>query len=116
MRQGLDYDDLARYAEIVMDKNLSIYESEIEKIQNKNTDRAEIQRKAINKHIEQETKRASEIIARLEAEGKFKGAELHKAKFNKFKMQMSAKLFKIDERTKLQHDKEDICVVILKEI
>ena len=116
LRQGLDYDDLARYAEIVMDKNLSIYESEIEKIQNKNTDRAEIQRKAINKHIEQETKRASEIIARLEAEGKFKGAELHKAKFNKFKMQMSAKLFKIDERTKLQHDKEDICVVILKEI
>lgn len=114
-RQGLDYDALARDADIVMDKNLSIYEDEIEKIQNKNADRAEIQRKAINKHLEQETKRATEMIAKLEAEGKLKGAELNKAKFNKFKMQMEAKLFKIDEKTKLQHEKEDICVVVLKE-
>lgn len=114
-RQGLDYDTLAKDADIVMDKNLSIYEDEIEKIQNKNADRAEIQRKAINKHLEQETKRASEMIAKLEAEGKLKGAELNKAKFNKFKMQMEAKLFKIDEKTKLRHEKEDICVVVLKE-
>ena len=55
------------------------------------------------------------MIAKLEAEGKVKGAELNKAKFNKFKMQMEAKLFKIDEKTKLQHEKEDICVVVLKE-
>ena len=115
LRQGLDYETLSKYAEKVLNKNEEIYEEIVEDIKNKNIDRANVQSNAVKQRLAQRTATLNEVINKHLLNNKIPLAKATQGTLEKEKRQMAEKLYKIEQKSKLQYNKDDICVVILKE-
>jgi hypothetical protein len=113
-RSGLDYAALERKTTDLLWRNEEKYTEEIQKIQNKNYDRAELQRKTIAEHLDDKRNKFNELKTYLLTEHKERTLPAHEGKFKKLEERLLLKLANIEKSKRLVYDKEDICVVLLK--
>lgn len=113
-REGINYQELEVLASALLGKNEEKYEEEIEKIANKNFDRAELQKKTIENHLEEKRKKFNELRDKLIREHKEKMIPANEGKFRKMEASLLLKLENIEKNKKLVYDKDDICIVLLK--
>ena len=113
-RGGLNYSVLEEKTSDILGLNEEKYDEEIQKISNKNFDRAELQRKTIENHLEDKRNKFYELKERLIREQKEKMIPANEGKFKKLEAGLLLKLKNIENNKQLRYEKEDICVVLLK--
>lgn len=113
-RSGIDYKELEVIASEILGKNEEKYDEEIEKINNKNFDRAELQKKTIENHLENKREKFNNLREKLISEHKEKMIPANEGKFRKMEASLLLKLENIEKNKQLIYDKDDICVVLLK--
>lgn len=113
-RQNLNYEDLSEKTLYIITENQLIYEKEIDYIKNKNFDRAEIQKNTLYQHLEQRKNVFDNVIQNLKFSGNEKLIKLQEGKFNKLKESIDERLYKIEKSKNITHEKQDICLILLK--
>ena len=120
-RKMLNYEDLAEKCLDISVENNTLYEQEIMHIENKNFDRAEIQKNALLQHLEQRENVFNNVIQNLKLSGKEEvkikqAIKMQEGKYKKLKESIDERLYKIEESKNLNHEKQDICLILLKVI
>lgn len=113
-RGGIDYKELEITASEILGKNEEKYDEEIEKINNKNFDRAELQKKTIENHLDDKREKFNNLREKLISEHKEKMIPANEGKFRKMEAGLLLKLENIEKSKQLVYDKDDICIVLLK--
>lgn len=113
-RGGIDYQELETLASEILGINEEKYDEEIQKIKNKNFDRAELQKKTVENHLNEKRDKFNALCKKLIAEHKEKMLPANEGKFRKMESNLLLKLEKIERNKKLIYDKDDICMVLLK--
>ena len=113
-RGGINYQELETLASEILGINEEKYYEEIQKIENKNFDRAELQKKTIENHLEDKRNKFNMLREKLISEHKEKMIPANEGKFRKMESNLLLKLENIEKNKQLIYDKDDICMVLLK--
>ena len=113
-RGGINYQELETLASEILGINEEKYDEEIQKIENKNFDRAELQKKTIENHLEDKRNKFNMLREKLISEHKEKMIPANEGKFRKMEANLLLKLENIEKNKQLIYDKDDICMVLLK--
>lgn len=80
------------------------FQKYVERLQRENDDRADIQRRSLERHREIQIARLREEIDRLEQQGKDKGAKLRRGKIDKLTHRVEQRILEIEENRNLRPD------------
>lgn len=97
-----------------MDAAEQQYSEYIEYLKNENNDRADLQEKTLNLHMERQRIKLEDILNNHERKGNFKMIAPTRGKIEKLETRVRDKIREIEERRKLLHHRKEVCIGIVR--
>jgi hypothetical protein len=97
-----------------MDSAEQDYADYISILENENKDRADLQEKTLKLHMERQREKLFEVLRKHEEKGNKSMLAPTRGKIEKMEIRVKDKMRVIEERRKLQHYKEDVCLGIIR--
>lgn len=110
----VDPSEFVPLVEACMDRAEEQYKEYIVYLTNENNDRADLQEKTLNLHMERQRSKLVEILLNHERKGNVKMIAPTKGKIDKLEARVRDKIREIDQRRKLQHHNKEICIGIVR--
>lgn len=115
-RTNLDYDELKDSAEEIMLINTDCYDDAVKDIENQNFDKAEMQKATLLRHLKLKTAQFQETRQKLIDKHNEKMLPATEGKFMILKQKIDDKLLKIEKNKNIKHNKNDVCMVLVKAV
>ncbi len=90
------------------------YKEFVQKIQNENNDRADIQEKSLKAHRDKQLEMLDNIKMGHKAAGRLSLVKATEGKINKLRSRVKRQLIRIDEQRKLRYHRTDVCIGLIK--
>jgi superfamily II DNA or RNA helicase len=110
----VDTSQLVPTLEECMDSAEQDYADYISILENENKDRADLQEKTLKLHMERQREKLFEVLRKHEEKGNKSMLAPTRGKIEKMEIRVKDKMRVIEERRKLQHYKEDVCLGIIR--
>ena len=110
----VDINLLSPLVEDCMDVAEKRYADYILLIENENNDRADLQEKTLNLHMERQRKKLHAVLQRHEEKGNINMIAPTRGHISKMETRVRDKIRVIEERRKLQHYRRDVCLGIIR--
>lgn len=104
--------DVVKHVELCQENAENGYDLFIQQIEAENNDRADVQEKALRRHLERQLEKLNTILQKQI--GNEKVARLTRGRIDALKSRVHAKLKKIEEHRELKHNKKEICIGIVQ--
>lgn len=110
----LELFSLAPYIEQCMDAAERRYSEYVSIISNENNDRADLQEKTLNLHLERQRERLHEILRKHEMRGNIKMLAPTRGQIERMETRVRDRLRIIEEGRRLRHHRKDVCLGIIR--
>ncbi len=90
------------------------YENYVTDMKNKNADRADVQEKTINRHLQHQLNKLNELVQKQLSAGKDKPAKMNMGKIEKLKNRVERKRLEINSKREIKYSSDLICAGIIK--
>lgn len=115
-RTNLNYGELKQAAEEIMITNTVCYDSAIKDIKNQNFDKAEMQKATLQRHLQLKTAQFNETRQKYIANHNERMLPAAEGKFSILKQKIDDRLLKIEKSKEITHNKNDVCMVLVKAV
>lgn len=113
-RTNLNYEELKLAAEEIMIINTDCYDSVVKDIENQNFDKAEMQKATLQRHLQIKTTQFNETKQKYIANHNERMLPAVEGKFSILKQKIDDRLLKIEKSKEIKHNKNDVCMVLVK--
>jgi hypothetical protein len=90
------------------------YERYIERVENENNDRADLQEETLKLHLARQKKKLKEIMQRHKEKGHLSMIAPTQGKIDRLESKVRGQLRMIQEKRKLKHSTKDVCLGIIR--
>lgn len=90
------------------------YEAFVVQVENENNDRADLQEKALNLHLERQRQKLFEVLCKHEERGNSKMIAPTRGLLEKIETRVRDKMRTIEERRRLEHHRKEVCLGIVR--
>lgn len=110
----LDMSAMAAIADGFLEEGEKRYGAYITELEAENNDRADIQERSIRRHGERQRSRLREVLARHRARGRERMVALTKGRLAALEERINQRLMRIDQRRRLRHHKQEVCIGVIR--
>lgn len=115
-RTNLNYQELSQIADDIMVTNFLCYEKVVDDIENQNFDKAEMQKATLQRHFKLKEAQYYETRQKYIDSHNERMLPALEGKFTILKQKIDDKLLKIEKNKKIEPEKNDICMVLVKAV